>query len=312
MDNISEKRFKAIGTDIHLEIVSHDEQEASRAMDDINEAQIIYADQEKIFSRFDSESELGFFNVNLGVWHEASPDFIEVSKKVIAYYDLSGGVFDPRIIDVLEGTGYKESFEKKYFKRDDEKIYDATFENNLRDDLAIDGNRIMFKARMDFSGIVKGYITDKISAFLKKKGWKDFIADSGGDIFAAGRNEEGKKWIIGFEDLPEEKMGIFLEGEAVATSGTGRRKWELGGKHFHHLVNPKNPESFSFDLRSVSVVAKSVEEADFWAKYLFILGKEDGMEKAREKEIKAVFLDRRGNAFVTKMIRDNVFQEKGV
>jgi len=308
MESISEKRFRALGTDIHLEIVCRDEDEVMQANKDIDDAQTVYAAQEKIFSRFDPESELGFFNADLGVWHDASSDFMEVSKKVFGYYDLSDGIFDPRVIDVLEGTGYRESFEKKDFNRDDKKKYDAIFEKNLRDDLKIDGSRIMFMIKMDFSGIAKGYITDKISALFLEKGWKNFMADSGGDIFASGSNGKSGRWEIGFEDLPEEKMEIFLENEAVATSGTGRRKWELGGKHFHHLINPKDPENFSFDLRSVSVIARSVEEADFWAKCLFILGKEKGMEKAKAEGIKSIFLDRRGNAFVTKNFKENVFR----
>lgn len=307
MGKISEKRFKSLGTDIHIEIVCRDEGETLRAVKDINEAQAIYAAQEKIFSRFDSESELGFFNSNLGLWHEASSDFIEVSKKVIEYYDLSDGIFDPRVIDVLEGVGYKESFEKKNFRHDEKGDYQMIFQKKLEEDLLIDGRKIMFRSKMDLSGIAKGYITDKVSRFFEGNGWHDFLADSGGDIFSSGRNEEGGKWRIGFEDLPEEKIEIFLENEAVATSGTGRRKWELGGKHFHHLINPKDPENFLFDLRSVSVIARNVEEADFWAKYLFILGKEKGLEEAREKGIKAIFLDRRGNALVTKNFKENVF-----
>lgn len=306
MKMISEKRFRALGTDIHLKIAVENEKEKLLADNDIEKAEKIYNDQEKIFSRFDSESELGFFNRNLGGFHEASSDFLEVSRKIIEYHARSGGVFDPRIITVLEDSGYKESFEKEKLVKSEGADHGKVFKKELSEDLKIDGNKVFFGTRMDFSGIVKGYATDKASEFFKKNGWGNFLADSGGDIFASGKSEYGEKWVIGFEDIPEEKLNLVLENEAVATSGTGRRKWEHHGKQFHHLIDPRNPENFSFDLRSVSVIAENVEEADFLAKYLFILGEEDGLRKAKEKGIRSVFLNRRGDAFLTKEIRGNV------
>jgi thiamine biosynthesis lipoprotein len=82
-----------------------------------------------------------------------------------------------------------------------------------------------------------------------------------------------------------------LGDEAVATSGIVRRKWEAGGKRFHHIVNPFSPKAFSFALQSVSVVSESVEEGDVWAKTLFVMGLEKGLEYADSRSLKAFFVD---------------------
>ena len=58
---------------------------------------------------------------------------------------------------------------------------------------------------MDFSGIAKGYITDEAAAYSKKRGWKNFLVDSGGDIYAAGQNHRRERWRIAIEGVPEKK-----------------------------------------------------------------------------------------------------------
>jgi thiamine biosynthesis lipoprotein ApbE len=73
---------------------------------------------------------------------------------------------------------------------------------------------------------------------------------------------------------------------------------------FHHLVNPIEPGKYSFDLKSVSVVAASAEEADVTAKILFLMGRADGWKYAREKNRAALFLDSRGNARYSPAMRE--------
>ena len=109
---------------------------------------------------------------------------------------------------------------------------------------------------MDFSGIAKGYIVDQAAEFLKKRGWKNFLVDAGGDMMISGRNSEGEKWRIAVEGVPEEKLMLEISGKGIATSGISRKKWQINGKKFHHLVNPKDPNNFSYELRTVSVIAQ--------------------------------------------------------
>jgi thiamine biosynthesis lipoprotein ApbE len=65
------------------------------------------------------------------------------------------------------------------------------------------------------------------------------------------------------------------------------------------MINPKKPGEFSFDLKSVSVIAGSTTEADVWAKTIFLMGREGGMLYAREHDIAAVILDYRGSAWIS-------------
>ena len=299
----AELEFKALGTDIYFQLVF--EKEALDVKKDLAELKNFYLLQEKIFSRFDQKSELSFLNANLGKFHRASVEFLQVAKKSLYYNQLTRGLFDPRIIETLERIGYRKDFKTLELANIEiENIKQETF-GELEKDLIIKEDEIRFSQRMDFSGIAKGYITDQAGAILREKGYTNFLLDSGGDMFASGADQEGTAWKIDVEGIKKENIILVLKDEAIATSGIGKRKWEGSGKRFHHLINPKNPENFSFDLQSVTVIAPNVTEADIWAKVLFLMGKENGQKLAQEKKLKGIFLDYRGNVWISSELKNN-------
>jgi thiamine biosynthesis lipoprotein len=302
---VVEKEFKALGTDIYFQIVC-DENLKRAAEERAKELQNFYFLSEKIFSRFLNDSELNIFNTGLGKFFKASPHFLELAKKNLYYYELSEGLFDPRIIKVLEWIGYREDFRQNRPLVDIEKSFPEIDFCDLKKDLIIRGEEVMFNCRMDFSGIAKGYITDIVEGMLRQSGFQNFLIDSGGDMRASGVDQKGENWKIDIEGIAQEKILLILKNEAIATSGIGKRKWESDGKRFHHIINPKSPEKFSFDLQSVTVVTKTVIEADFWAKILFLKGKDEGKKFALENKIKVIFLDYRGNAWVSEEMRKNI------
>jgi FAD:protein FMN transferase len=291
--------FRSLGTDVNICIVFSHETESEKAKKDLEEAKNIFFSKEKIFSRFDSGSELCGLNKKIGMWQKASPDMFYLAGRALHYNDISGGLYDPRVIEVLEKIGYDKDFKGKYFSKVDSPPVFLAAKNALDDDLKIKKNTIFFARRMDFSGIAKGYIVDQAAEFLKKKGWKNFLVDAGGDMLILGLNSSGEKWRIAVEGVPEEKLILEISGRGIATSGISRKKWQINGKNFHHLVNPKNPNNFSYELRTVSVIAKDTENADGRAKTLVLMGKKGGIDFAMKNKIAAIFLDYKGNIFVS-------------
>jgi thiamine biosynthesis lipoprotein len=299
--NFSEKRsFRSLGTEIYVEVISESdrEEELKKARRDIGEIENLYRAKEDIFSRFKKTSEISLINQTIGKFQKCSSDISRVAGRALFYNKMSGGIYDPRVIGILEKIGYQEDFRKNNFSRMEiPEIFDR-IEKKLNEDLRTEGNEVLFGRRMDFSGIAKGYITDCAASFLKKKGWKNFLVDSGGDIYASGKNADGE-WRIEIEGVPKEKLMLGISNQGVATSGISRKKWQIKGRKFHHLVNPKNPSKFSYELRTVTVVEKNTENADGRAKVLVLLGKKNGMAFAKKNKIAAIFLDYRGNIFIS-------------
>jgi thiamine biosynthesis lipoprotein len=263
----------------------------------------IYREKEKVISRFDKKSELTKLNDNLGVFYPVSKDILYLAKKYLIYYKESDGIFDPRILDTLEKIGYKEDFKKNTFLENNIDLNQNIFNKSLENDLILDNEEVKFNKRMDFAGLAKGYITDKVANFLISKGWENFLVDSGGDMYASGKNRYDRKWGIALEGSQnEDKIMLEISNQGLATSGNTRKTWKIGDKKVHHLINPEKLDDFNFDIKTVTVVAENTELADAWAKVLFLMDIERGIEWANKKEIRCIFLKNDKNIIKSKLI----------
>lgn len=305
MSNIVlESEFRAIGTDIYIQIVIDNIKDKEIALKDIETIKNFYKKKEKILSRFDPGSELFKLNNHLNKFIGASEDILYLAKKSLEYYKKTDGLFDPRILELLESVGYKKDFKKNIFDEKNIPKNKNIGKNSLDDDLEISGNEIMFRRKMDFSGIAKGYITDKAAEILKEGEWRNFLIDSGGDMYASGLNRDGESWKISLEDSAEPKKSIIgISDQGIATSGVTRKKWKIGKEKFHHLINPKNPNDFNFDVKSVTVVSNNAEKADVVAKTLFLMGPKKGIIFSNENEIESVFLLKDNNLIFSKYFK---------
>lgn len=304
-----EKKIRALGTDIFLKIVCK-RTEREKAEQSLLKAQEIYFKYQKQLSRFDQNSELSKINSFLGEKQKASKEILYLAEQALFFYGQSEGMFDPRILDNLEKIGYDKDF-PGIFEGNDLRIEELkVVEGKLEDDLKIflrKGKRegsVLFKKRMDFTGIAKGYITDMVCEFLEREGWEDFMVDSGGDLSFRGANEKGMQWLAEVEGVSAEKILISSKGNSIATSGVSRRKWRKGNSRVHHLANPKDPQNFSFETRSVTVIREKCTEADAWAKIIFLLGKEKGLELANKKGLACLILVYNGTAIVSQPMKD--------
>lgn len=294
-----------MGTDVSAEIIDGG-QSAEKAAERIKE---IFAENEKIFSRFRKDSELSKINDNVGKEITISLKMHEVLELCLKFYDLSGGYFDPRIIGNLEKIGYDKDFSQNNLNLTDARdIHLEKIAGGLKEDLILNAEKrtVIAKKRMDTTGIAKGYTVDEAARYLQEAGFKNFIMDAGGDMYAAGRDSGGEEWTVSVEGADENKILLKLSDAGIATSGISRKRWDIGDKKFHHLINPKDPEKFSFDIKTVTVISEKTVEADGRAKVLVLMGKEKGLAFANQNDLKALFLDYRGNIYLSEKIKENI------
>jgi thiamine biosynthesis lipoprotein len=310
MKSLLKKDFSAMGTNISVEVVLDSAKSKENVRKSLNEVENIFRNLEKIFSRFDPKSELSKINARLNQELDMSEPMADVLKLSLKFNELFEGFFDPRIIKILEKIGYDKDFRKNNFNISEEKeIIPEKIEPQLKNDLILnfENKKATVKKRIDLAGIVKGYAVDQASEYLKTSGLENFIVEAGGDMYASGKNEENNFWTIDIEGLPKEKIILKLKDEGVATSGISRKRWTAGKQKFHHLINPKNPEHFDFELKSVTVIGKNTTESDAQAKSLFLMGKEKGMEFANKNNLKVLFLDYKGNAYLSQKIKEDLY-----
>ena len=133
--------------------------------------------------------------------------------------------------------------------------------------------------RIHLGGIGKGYAVDRLAARLRGDGFADFLVQSGGDLYAAGRRGD-RPWRVGLQD-PRGAAGetfatIELHDETFSTSGDYERFFERDGVRYHHLLDPDTGQP-ARGCRSVTIVAEDAMTADWLSTGVFILGPDHGM-----------------------------------
>ena len=132
--------------------------------------------------------------------------------------------------------------------------------------------------RVHLGGIGKGYALDLAVTVLHQEGFRDFLLQAGGDMYAAGTNN-GTPWTLGIADprgAHEAFAAVEVRDATFSTSGDYERFFMKDGVRYHHLIDPDRGEP-ARGCRSVTIVANRAMIADVLSTGVFILGPVDGM-----------------------------------
>jgi thiamine biosynthesis lipoprotein len=159
--------------------------------------------------------------------------------------------------------------------------------------------------KLGLGGIGQGYIADKIHTLLLSNGCSSGLVNVSGDIFAWGKQPNGKSWTVGIVN-PLNKNKVFatfpLENSAVETSGSYEKFVMFNGKRYSHIIDPRTGYP-AMGVVSVSVFAKQTEIADALATGIFVLGVDVGLDLVNQlKGIECIIVDDKGKIFASKGI----------
>ena len=146
------------------------------------------------------------------------------------------------------------------------------------------------KTMLDCSAIAKGYGTDVVARFLKKKGIQNFMVEIGGEIVVNGNSEKLQPWRIGINKPTDDSLNtsqaiqdvVSVSNIAMATSGNYRNFYYKNGKKYAHTIDPKTGYPVQHNILSATVFADDCATADAYATSFMVLGL-DGAKKILEK-----------------------------
>ena len=269
----------ALGSKVDLVLVSGN---AKNQIDNLfdNLWNIIFQFETR-FSRFLANSELSLFNKNAGQKTDISDEFRELLIRAKEFSVSTEGLFNPFVLPVLHKVGYKQSHVKKYandWQEDYSKRHMVDISN-----LNIQGNTatIPWGTAIDFGGLGKGYLADKLADSLPK----DIVGywlSIGGDISTYGNDEKGEKWRIQIEDAQNRpktlKNWVVLAPSkrfAVASSSILERK----GPNWHHIIDARSQLPAQSDVAVATVCCDDTVRADVLAKLAIVLGSSNSVAK---------------------------------
>ena len=125
----------------------------------------------------------------------------------------------------------------------------------------------------------------------------------GGSVLTYGSKPDGRPWYVGVVDPHDSKgqLGVLsLTGQwCVSTSGEYQRFVEVGGKSYHHILDPATGYPGESDVKSVTILCKSGLLSDALSTACFLLGSKEGMKLAKQYEAEALFVTQQGEVLMT-------------
>jgi FAD:protein FMN transferase len=124
--------------------------------------------------------------------------------------------------------------------------------------------------------IGKGYALDSIQQHLRRSVRSALLSGGASSIYALGQGDAAQAgWSVGLRNPRDKSKRMALlrmRDVALATSGNEEQFFELGGKRYGHLIDPRT--GWPADtVTSASVVTDSAALADALATAFFIGGR---------------------------------------
>lgn len=154
-----------------------------------------------------------------------------------------------------------------------------------------------FGIKISFNAMLPGYAADLVKEIFEKYGIKEYLINTGGEIYGNGRD-----WSVGIQHprKKNELMGtLIINGHGVATSGDYERHFRVDGKTYSHLIDPLT--GYPIDrCEAVTVIAKNTTIADYLSTGVFVAGPEKGLEIIEKiKDVEGVIVDRDGKIIMS-------------
>lgn len=175
-------------------------------------------------------------------------------------------------------------------------------------DLHLNGNTVTSRNKniaLDFGGYLKGVALDRAAHILRQQGIHNALINIGGNVMALG-SKEGRPWRVGIQH-PRQSGPLatveLADGEAIGTSGDYQRFFELDGKRYPHLLDPRSGYPANH-TQAVTILIPSGPKAgtlsDAGSKPIFIAGPEAWRQVARQQQLQFVLrIDQNGQIEVT-------------
>lgn len=262
-------------------------------------------------------SELSALNAHIAVSASAvtvAPDLAQILGDATAYSVQSGGLFNPAIGNLIRLWGFQsDTFVPR--QPDGKLIQHWVARQPQMTDIVVKGQQVSCAnsaVRVDLGGYAKGYALDVAAKILYGMGIHNALVNIGGNIIALGQHGD-RPWRVGIQD-PRKPQAIasldLRDGEAIGTSGDYQRYFELNGRRYCHIIDPRT----GWPVQGVEAVTVLIPpgpyagvRSDVDSKPLFISGVAGWRHAALQMGVQAALLiDDHGHVWLTPAMQSRV------
>lgn len=253
-------------------------------------------------------SELSALNTAIahGKSKQVSPELAMLLKDAARVSAQSDGLFNPAIGGLIQTWGFQAD-DFKAVLPDEKKVAVLVKAHPQMSDLVINSTNVGSKNRsvkIDLGGYAKGYALDRAAAILKQQGIHNALINIGGNVMALGTHGS-RAWRVGIQHPRKPGPLATLElhdGEAIGTSGDYQRYFELDGRRYCHLIDPRNGRPVQ-GVQAVTILTHGEHAgllSDASSKPLFVSGVQGWLAAAQKMQLdEALLIDAQGVVHLT-------------
>jgi FAD:protein FMN transferase len=261
-------------------------------------------------STYRADSALSRFNSDdSGQWVDIDAELGEVLSYALSLAEDSGGAYDVTVAPLVNLWGFGPDPATR-------RVPDAASLEAARARVGwrkveVDASKRRARkapgVRIDLSSLGKGRGVDRVAEYLDAQGVANYLIDLSGKLRARGYNAGGDPWRVAVEapeadatsGQPAFKPEIVeLVNQSVATAGDYRRFFEIDGKHYSHIIDPRTGWPVAHATVSASAIASDCMHADALATVLMAMSPGDAVALTDRRRIAALLIGRGDSGYV--------------
>lgn len=180
----------------------------------------------------------------------------------------------------------------------EESVIKAALETVGNDNISVNGSEITLKnnAALDFGAVGKGAVLDACLDYLNQNACKKTYISTGSSLLLYGDG-------IFDVSITNPDGGILAAVKTeqcfLSTSGGYERYFEVDGKTYCHIIDPRTGYPTETDLTTVTVFSESGIESDFLSTMIFLDGSENIEKYLHSDEYKIFAADKNKKLYVS-------------
>lgn len=255
-------------------------------------------------STYRADSALSRFNRDdSGEWVSIDPELGEVLAYALSLAAESGGAYDVTVGPLVNLWGFGP--EPSTRRVPEAGAIEAARARVGWRKVEVDATKRRARkepgVRVDLSSLGKGRGVDRVAEYLDSRGVTNYLIDLSGKLRASGVNSRGGAWRVAIE-APQadatagapsfEPQVMSLKDQSVATAGDYRKYFEIDGRHYSHIMDPRTGWPVTHATLSASVIAVDCMQADALATVLMVMPPDDAIALANRWRLQALLISR--------------------
>jgi thiamine biosynthesis lipoprotein len=223
-------------------------------------------------NRFRADSELSILNARSEAIASSTFELALLSAQTASI--ATEGLCDPTVLPSLLALGYDADFADVRSRRDSPLLPRRPAPGVAALSIDVASHRVSLApgVQLDLGATAKALAADLVADDLAKRG--GVLVEIGGDVALRGHGPHGA-WSVGVSDtlsVHAAQPRVSIAGGGIATSSRASRTWRAGGRHVHHIIDPRTGEPANGPYVVASVSSESCLRANAFATAALIWG----------------------------------------